>query len=195
MSDPERDLILRASRGDHAALEDLLQRCLPDLHGYVRANLGAYLQARESTSDLVQSTCREVLNDLDQALDLDAESFRRWLYTSAARKIKDRYRYHRAEKRGGEADAVRAVSGFDPLEQLCQTLGTPSQAVAREEQLAQLRGCLSQLEPGDREIIQLAYVEGLPHREIAARLELTESHARVRLSRALTRLSKLLPSE
>ena len=51
----------RASRGDAAAIEQLIQEHLPGLRAFVRLNAGATLRAREAQSDLVQSVCREVL--------------------------------------------------------------------------------------------------------------------------------------
>ena len=46
--------------------EQLLERHLPTLRAYVRRNLDAALADRESTSDLVQSVCREVLQSRGQ---------------------------------------------------------------------------------------------------------------------------------
>ena len=45
-------------------MEALLERLLPDLQRYVKRNVGDLLAAKESSSDLVQSVCRELLERL-----------------------------------------------------------------------------------------------------------------------------------
>jgi hypothetical protein len=67
----QRDAITRlwiaaSCSGDAEALARLLTGFLPELRAFVRLRLGPELRARETSSDLVQSVCREVLADLDQ---------------------------------------------------------------------------------------------------------------------------------
>jgi DNA-directed RNA polymerase specialized sigma24 family protein len=98
-------LVQRASSGDALAIGNLMQHHLPGLLAFVRANAGHWLRAREGSFDLVQSACREVLQDLSACSSLDEAGFRRWLYLAAERKILDRARYHAREKRGAGRDA------------------------------------------------------------------------------------------
>lgn len=58
MSDPEPEAT------DSRAVDDLLVRHLDALHAFVRLRAGVARRPRESSSDLVQSTCREVLADV-----------------------------------------------------------------------------------------------------------------------------------
>ena len=53
-----------ASGGDAAAIGQLLEQHLPRLRAFVRLRMGAQLRARESASDIVQSTCREILENM-----------------------------------------------------------------------------------------------------------------------------------
>ena len=62
---PEAELVERATTGDREAVEQLLARHLPRLERYVRLRAGALLRS-EGVSDLVQSTCRELLEKADR---------------------------------------------------------------------------------------------------------------------------------
>ena len=192
----ERDtgtLVEQASRGGRGAIDELLERFLPDLQRYVRRHAGGLVAQRESSSDLVQSVCRELLERLeDRRFRYQGEAeFRKWLYGAALMKISNRARYWRADKRhpGREATPGRAAesSGPEPFE----TRTTPSREAELGEQLDRLREALERLPERYREVIALAQVDGLTHAEIAERLDITESHSRVLLSRALARLATL----
>ncbi len=89
------DLVRRAAGGDVAAVDALLLRYLPELEGYVARQAGAVLRQRESRSDLVQSVCREVLEDVrSQRFEYRGErQFRQWLYRVALRKVQGRGRF------------------------------------------------------------------------------------------------------
>ena len=66
--DPQasRHLVTRVQQGDRAAIDALLAYHLPRLHSWLRVRIGGGLGPRESTSDVVQSACREVLENLDR---------------------------------------------------------------------------------------------------------------------------------
>ena len=100
------ELISRASQGDGQAVELLLERYLPELQKYVRTHAGRLVRSRESSSDLVQSVCRELLERLDgDRFQYQGErAFRKWLYKAAMLKIMSRNRYWRADKRDAERD-------------------------------------------------------------------------------------------
>jgi RNA polymerase sigma-70 factor (ECF subfamily) len=197
MQDESREWIERASRGDAQAVETLLERHLPDLENYVRAQVGALVGRKESASDLVQSACREVLLHMERFQYDGEEGFKRWLYATALRKIQDRHRYYTAQKR--DAQRERAPTDRDAsalsAERLLDALrsGTsPSSAAGMHEEVARLERALADLPERYGEVIQLAYLEGLPRSEIALRLKLSDANTRMLLSRALARLARLL---
>jgi RNA polymerase sigma-70 factor (ECF subfamily) len=68
---------------------------------------------------------------------------------------------------------------------------TPSRAAEQHEDIERMRAALAKLPPKHREVIVLAYVDGLSHKQIAEKLELSEANSRVLLSRALARLATL----
>jgi RNA polymerase sigma factor (sigma-70 family) len=75
---------------------------------------------------------------------------------------------------------------------LFQSLLTPSLHAMAQEQLERIEGAFARLPERSREVLLLARVDGLAHADIAARMGLTEPHARVLLSRALARLAQAL---
>src|SRR5678815_2282484 len=107
------------------------QAHLPALRAFVRLKAGAMLLARESCSDLAQSVCRDVLEHAERFRFGGEAEFRKWLFTTAMRKIADRVEGWRAGKRDGQ----RERAGLDEEEILgFAGIYTPSQhAAAREE--------------------------------------------------------------
>jgi RNA polymerase sigma-70 factor (ECF subfamily) len=174
-------------------LELLLERHLPALRAFVRLRAGRTVAARESSSDLVQSVCRELLQGAGR-FEYDGEAaFKSWLFTAALRKIVEKDRYYRAEKRdaareagtGGDAEDASLLDGY-------ATLITPSRDVAVREQLARVERAFEQLSDEQREVVTLARIVGLPHAEIARQLGRSEEATRQLLRRAMVRLSGLL---
>src|SRR5205823_607283 len=72
---------------------------------------------------------------------------------------------------------------------------SPSRRLLREELRDRVRAALGCLEPRDREVLVLRYLEGLSNDEAAAVLGIGESAAGMRHLRALERLRALLGEE
>ncbi len=195
MSDDLQALVKQACGGDSAAMDVLLRQNLPGLRAYLRLQSDRKLRARESVSDLVQSVCRELLQDLPSAQVETEQAFRCWLYTSAHRKILVRRKYWVAEKRdvsrsvpADGADAEREQSLLESY----AVLASPSRHAAANEEIARIENAFEQLPDEYREVISLARFVGLSHAEIAARMGRTEEAVRQLLTRARARLARLL---
>ena len=93
------ETITAARRGDQTALNSLFARNLPPLMAFIRMKAGGVVLARESISDLAQSVCREALMDAEDFEYRGEAEFRNWLFLQATRKILDRARYLKAQKR------------------------------------------------------------------------------------------------
>ncbi|MBL8732235.1 MAG: RNA polymerase sigma factor [Planctomycetes bacterium] len=180
-------LVAAAHGGDQAALDALLRRHLADLRVFVRAKSGPALRAQESCSDLVQTVCREALQSLDQYEWRGEGSFRRWLFTLALNKLRNRADFHAA----GRRDAARLAGGDSALGGVAGDHG-PSQHAIGNEAALRFEQCLDRLADDHRDVILLARVVGLEHREIAHELGINEGAVRTRLSRALSRLATLM---
>jgi RNA polymerase sigma-70 factor (ECF subfamily) len=179
----------QATSGDRAALEGLLERYLPQLHAFVHARLGAGLQPRESSVDVVQSVCRNLLG-ARHAFDFRGEErFRAWLFTSALNKIREKARHHQMAVRdqGREDEAA----GGTPLAALAHFL-TPSREAIGNETAAAVAAALAALSEEHREVITLARVVRLPHRVIGEVMDRSEEAVRQLLGRALLRLAREL---
>jgi RNA polymerase sigma factor (sigma-70 family) len=189
MSDDLEGLLRRASQRDEGAVATLLQQHLPALRAFVRLKAGPMLLAKESCSDLAQSVCRDVLENADRfRFGGDAE-FRKWLFTTAMRKIADRAEHwqagkrHPARERGGLAeDEIRGYAG----------IWTPSGQAAAREELARVEAGFGNLAPEKQEVILMARLMGMSHAEIAKELGKTEVAVRTMLSRALAELAESL---
>ena len=190
MSDEHDTLVERASRGESPAVDELLARHLPSLHAFVRRRIGGLVGDRESSSDIAQSVCREVLQGIG-GFDYRGEAaFRAWLFENALGKIRDRARYYRAQKRDvarevhrGSQDEVAALGS------IYRTMITPSRVALGREALQQFEADFAELPEEQREVVLLARVVGLGRREIAERLGRSEDSVRGLLQRGVTRLS------
>jgi RNA polymerase sigma-70 factor, ECF subfamily len=120
--------------------------------------------------------------------------FKSWLYTTALRKIANRYKYYGAEKRdvGREVAAAPSSASAASLLDCYHTFYTPSQDAIQREELARIESAFDQIPDNYREVITLSRVVGLSRAEIAAELGTTEDAVRGLLSRALSRLSTIL---
>ncbi len=187
----------RASSGERT--DALLKDHLPELRAFVRARAGRFLLSREESSDLVQSTCREILSRRSRFRSQDEESFRRWLHATALRKIVDRARFHQAGKRHPDRLVTPHDSGSSS-QGLTESHGgksyrTPSRDAMSREELSLVEEAFRLLPEDSRDVILLSRIMGLPHREVARRMGRSEGAVRVLLSRALARLSTLTDSD
>ena len=170
-------------------MHELLVMHLPRLHAYIRLRMGSELRARESTSDLVQSACREVLKQAHRFQYPGEEGFRHWLFATALRKVKNKLAYYRAAKRDAANEDVARASSDEALAEYYETLSSPSGHLLRKERIELLEACIQDLSEDHREVILLARVIGLPHKEVASTMGRTEGATRSLLRRALLELS------
>ena len=190
-----------AAAGDRAAVERLLERFLPDVRAFVRLRAGPALRARESSSDLVQSVCREILEHAERFRYPSEGAFKHWLFTTAQRKLQHRHEYWMAQKRGavGEVpiDSGQGSSAGDvpDLMSRYRRFSSPSRAASLREEVERVEAAFDQLSEEHREVITLAHLTGLSRAEIAERMQRSEGAVRVLLHRALARLSGLLQPE
>lgn len=178
--------------------EALLTDHLGLLRAYVRRRLGPKMRTKETSLDLAQSVCREALNDLSRFEDRGEGSFRRWLFTRAENKIKDRGRFWRRERRELEREVSLAQQGRDTgsgaasLGDQLASYETPDQRASAREELARLEVAFGALPEDYREVVVLSKLEGLPHAQVAERLGRSNAATRTLLCRALARLSTAL---
>lgn len=186
----------RAAGGDRAALERLLELYLPELRAFVRLRTGPVVRARESSSDIVQSVCREVIQHADRFQFPSEVAFKQWLYTTALRKIVNRKDFYLAQKRDAQRE-VHFADGDDStsdqqLFDCYRSFVSPSRQAMVREEVERVEQAFEGLPDEYREVITLAHVVGLSRAEIAEQMGKSEGAVRVLLHRALARVSTLL---
>ncbi len=189
--DRQRELVEQASAGHAPAVDQLLHRFLPSVRAYLRLRAGRGLLDKESASDLAQSVCRDVLENLDRFRYDGEDGFRRWLFKTAQRKVLDRHAFYAAKKRAAEV----APAGAEDLNAALACYGnlhTPSRDAAAREELARVEDAIQTLPDEVREVVILSRVVGLSRRAVAQEVGKTEGAVRMMLHRGLARLADRL---
>jgi RNA polymerase sigma-70 factor (ECF subfamily) len=185
-------LIEDAQKGDARALQALMEEHYPALRAFIRLRVDEGLRVKESSSDLVQSVCRDVLAGLQRFHYRGEGSFKAWLFKAALNKIREKHAFYHAQKR--DVGLEVKLSGSADLDRLaaCYATLSPSRAAAAEETARRLEAAFALLPEDYREVLTLARIVGLSHNEIAEQMGRTVAASRVLLSRALARLASLL---
>ena len=185
MSGDFDELQRSVTNGDEQALDRMVARFLPRLHAFVRVQMGPGLRRREASVDVVQSVCREVLEERDSFEFRGEGAFLSWLLTAAMNKLRERARFFGRQRRdvAREAELPDAIA-YRGL--------SPSREVMDQEEVGRLEDALAQLPYDYREILVLARIVGMPHADIAEHLGRSLPSVRNALGRAVTRLGKLM---
>jgi len=210
MSPPDGfyELLMRARRGESAAIEALLEVIRPWLwqaaHGFADPD-----RPDESTADLAQTAWLRVWQALDQfqgpgdAETGDAQTlamFRAWVLQIVRRLGMNALRNRQTEHRRppGRLQRLDAVPPGDSTAswgnfQPEAALPSPSAEAERNEQIERIRKALDRLgDEEDRQIVHLRFLEGLSLRQIATRLGRNHEHVRQRFHAALRLLEREL---
>jgi len=170
-------------------LDSALARHLPGLRDFLSARTGSLLRSQESASDLVQSVCREILQDRASFEYRGDAAFRSWLFEAARRKIVDRHRYYTRAKR--DVGALTLLPEADGPA-LASPRHAPEEEASLRERVLAVEAALDELPADYRRVILLVHVAGRSHREVAAALGRTPAATRNLLPRALARLARVL---
>lgn len=191
MVDEARDSrtdVMGAASGEETALLRLLERHLPRLRGFVRLQAGPLVRAKESCSDLVQSVCREVLEDMGGFEFRGEAAFRHWLFQRALRKILRRQAFYTAGRRDAGKEVPQGDTPDPALLDAYGDLCTPSQQLMGREGVERIEAAVDGLPEAQREAILLHRVVGLSYAEIAAETGRKEGAIRTNVYRGLAEL-------
>ncbi len=177
----ERQLVARVAAGDESALARVYDQYSALVFGVAVQLVGDHATAGD--------VCQEVFVTLWQRpdrFDPDRGSLRTWLAVLARRRSIDvlRQRGRRAsrEERGAPGSVACAPPDIE-------------EAAAAMLEGERLRRALAELPAEQRTAVELAFLDGLTHREIAARLQLPEGTVKSRVRLGLARLARLLRPE
>lgn len=185
MADPNElesslDLLIRARRGEGAALNDLLARYLPRMRRWATGRLPKTARGLLDTQDVIQETLVTALRHLDTFEVRGEGSLQAYLRQALANRITDLYRRQAHKPVVEDVASDMPATGPSPLE---ETIGV--QAVERYE------AALGRLKPEDREAVVLRIEMQRDYTEIAVALnKQSAASARMAVSRALARLAQ-----
>ncbi len=179
------ELMRSATSGCQADVDALIALSAPRVLAYVRLHMGPGLRARETSQDIVQSACREALEDAREGFEYRGRAaFLSWLFSTALNKVRERHRYHHRERRT-PARELRE-EGVAEL----HTLLTPSRCAMARENAAMIEDAFHSLTDDDRDVILFSRVIGMSCAEIAEQMDCSPAAAQARLGRAMARLSR-----
>jgi RNA polymerase sigma factor (sigma-70 family) len=172
----------------HRKLPERILASLPGLTRFVRQHMSHEMSARESASDIVQSTIRSLLQHNGPFDDRGEAGFQAWLRTAARNKLVDRSRHWDAERRRGTPQALGtdAPGEFEPA---APELAGPSQEAQLREEVERLRRVFAALPEDQRNLLIRSQVEGASHTEIARERGCSPDSVRKAVARAMALLA------
>jgi RNA polymerase sigma-70 factor (ECF subfamily) len=174
-TDAEVFAALKAGRSQ--ALAILYDRHAGLVYGIACKMLGSTAEAEDPTQDIFLNLARS-------AFDPRRGSLRTYLSILARSRCLDRLRSWRNRQRSLEQGRVELQGNpaADPtLEQLAQA-----------ERVAEVQTALAELSESQRQVLKMAYYEGMSQTEIAKQLDLPLGTVKARARRGLLRLRELL---
>jgi len=176
------DLLVRAQRGDHEALDRLVTRYLPRMRRWAHGRLPQGARGLADTSDVVQETVISTFKQIERFEVRGEGALQAYLRQGLMNRIRDHGR--RAKRRpvttplGTEADR----GGPSPLER-----------AVGQELLDRYEDALSRLRTEDRELIVARVELGLDIDELTAAFNKpTPAATRKAVARALMRLARAM---
>lgn len=194
-------LILAAARGDQGARQGLFSRHRERMRRMVAVRMDRRLAPRFDPSDVVQEALTEADRRLDDYLRERPLPFYPWLRQFACQRLRQLHRHHIDAGRRSVAREepwempLPDHSAHDLARRLLAGGTSPSRRLVRDEQRDRVRDALERLDPRDREVLVLRYLEGLTTGDIAAVLGVRAGAVKMRHLRALERLRGLLDVE
>ncbi len=193
-------LLTLARAGPRPALGELLELYRSYLKLLARAQISRVLAGKSDPSDIVQEAFLQAHRAFGQFRGGSEAEFTAWLRQILASCLACVHRkYLTTAKRDAllEASIERDLtrSSRDWAQRLVSRQDSPSQSHERREQAVALAQALDQLPPDYREAVILHQLEGLPSREVAARMGRSVDSVRKLWARGLIQLRRLLEEE
>ena len=173
-----------------ASLGERILANLPGLTRFVRHRMGPELTSRESASDIVQSTCRELLRSASGYEERGEQSFQNWIRSAAEHKLANRARHWRAACRADGEEPIEADSAAN--EPASPATEGPLQESLLREEAERFRRAFESLPVEYRRVIVRFQVDGASQAAIAEELGRTPEAVRKLIARAMSRLSAAL---
>jgi RNA polymerase sigma-70 factor, ECF subfamily len=191
MAEVTLQLLRRWNGGDAAALGALIERHQSAVREIVQRRAGRALLARAEADDFVQDAIVRFLESAPRLEIRDDEHFRRLLARVVENVLVDKANWFSARRRDLARERPFPNDGSFSLV-IPANRETPSLVARKEEEEAWMRLALDLLDPEARELIALRTFEKKSHAEIGEKLGIGAHAARLRYTRALARLGKVV---
>ena len=176
----DRDCLARIQAGDARALAELYDRYTPLLYPVALRILRRPADAEDALQDAWLQVWKRA-----ETFDPRRGSVAAWLLTVARTRALDRYR--------SLSSRDRAEAKVDP-EPVNTPVG-PAAAAEREQLGERVRDALSRLDDKQRQVLEIAYFQGLSQTEIADAVGAPLGTVKSWTRQGLSRLRELLPQE
>jgi RNA polymerase sigma-70 factor, ECF subfamily len=167
------ELLACVARGDEAAFAELYQATSSKLFGVAMR----ILRNRELAEEVVQEAFFKVWERAGDYKPAVASPMT-WMATIVRNRALDEVRRRTARPSADESELENIESGDEH----------PIAALERAEDLDKLMRCLDGLEPEKKQMVQLAYLEGLSREALATRFNRPEGTIKTWLHRSLAQL-------
>ena len=186
-------VLLRAwHAGQREALDELLARDLPWVRAYVGRRCGDLLAAHTEPDDMVQEAALQALQYAPRFLMSDREQFRALLGRMTENVLRDQVQRLHAQKRDVSRERSDPSDTLLCLDPAASAVTRPSEAAARSEERQWVRLAIEMLDADDRRLVLLREWHGLGFADIGAQLGTGEDAARMRFTRVLPKLARMV---
>jgi RNA polymerase sigma-70 factor (ECF subfamily) len=183
----DEDLLIRFCRKQTEAFGVLVRRYERELYGYLRRYLGDATLAE----DVFQNTFLQLY--LKSGQYEPGRPFRPWLYTIATNQAIDALR-RTGRHQAVSLDVERESAGEGEAQTLMELLENrepgPAEQAHGQERRERIRASVDQLPDFLRQVLVMAYYQGLKYREIADVLGIPVGTVKSRLHAALVKLQE-----
>ena len=193
MGDADAELVERLQAGDEDAFATLVRRYHPSLLRVARSLVGSPAVAEEA----VQDTWLGVVRGIDRFEG--QSSLKTWLFRILVNRARSAGMREKNQRVRSNAEPALPADRFDkaggwavPPEAWAEAA---EDRVVAAELATRARSCLALLPPGQREVVLLRDVQGLPSLEVCAMLSISDGHQRVLLHRGRARVRRMLEAE
>lgn len=185
----ERELVVRAQRGDVAAFGELVRRHQSAVYNVAYRMTGS----RHDAEDLAQEAFLRAFKAFDR-FDTD-RPIRPWLKRIATNLCLNWLQSSRVKTTNVVTDMQVPGQEAVTMDSYAQTRPLPEQAVIRRESAEQIRAAILQLPPQYRAVIELRHFQELSYDEMAETLGRSVSNVKSDLYRARRMLAEVLGRE
>lgn len=188
----DEELLLSFRKGKRAAFETLVRRYERELYGYLRR----YLDDAHLADDVFQNTFLQVFSKAHQYEK--GRPVRPWLYTIATNAAVDAMRRqgrHTAVSLDQTVSESQDAEVHSLLDMLESSASEPLEHVQAQERRQLVRDAVNQLPEFLRQVVILAYYQGLKHRDISQIMKIPVGTVKSRLHAAMARLHEAWTTE